>query len=103
MAHWKHVYSPMNGSNGKLDYHKRSLPKLSFGVELEFALATIPYRRTDPDPEDGRQVYGITQREDRALAKELPADRARRAQVLVPCESQTAMVSPESSISTDGS
>jgi hypothetical protein len=70
----------MNGSNGKLDYHKRSLPKLSFGVELEFALATIPYRRTDPDPEDGRQVYGITQREDRALAKELPADRARRAQ-----------------------
>ncbi|RDW65265.1 hypothetical protein BP5796_09957 [Coleophoma crateriformis] len=31
--------------------------RLTFGIELEFALATVPIGKPDPHPEDPRQVY----------------------------------------------
>jgi hypothetical protein len=58
---------------------KDPLPKLSLGIELEFALATHTSGWPDPDP-DRRQVYWITQREDSAPGQGKAVDRARNAQ-----------------------
>lgn len=36
------------------------MKSLTFGVELEFCLATLPEGARDPEPFDSRQVYGIS-------------------------------------------
>jgi len=36
-------------------------PELTLRVEIEFAIATLPDDVKDPEPEDSRQVYGITE------------------------------------------
>jgi len=59
---WEHVWSPM-GTDNDPDFDKNPKPNFSFGVEIEFAIATLPFKKEDPDP-DGRTVYGVSERED---------------------------------------
>jgi hypothetical protein len=61
MSPWQYVYSPLDdGEYDKPGSYRRTFPKLSFGVELEFSLATLSRDREDPEP-DGRQVHGIAE------------------------------------------
>ncbi|KAE9376847.1 hypothetical protein N431DRAFT_332239 [Stipitochalara longipes BDJ] len=69
MSKWKSVFSPLDGTNGKLDREPAQFRVLSLGVELEFSLATIPYNVKDPEL-DGREVYGIMEEERKPNAPE---------------------------------
>ncbi|KAI9642125.1 hypothetical protein NHQ30_008926 [Ciborinia camelliae] len=45
-----------------LDFELREVEwdeRLGFGIEFEFALATLPLGTEDPQPEEGRQIYSI--------------------------------------------
>lgn len=59
MSPWQYVYSPLDDENGKLDCKLGEFPKLSFGIELEFSLAALPFDVEDLEVPDGRKVYGI--------------------------------------------
>jgi hypothetical protein len=61
MSPWQYAFSPLDGGEDeKPGSYPRNFPRLSFGVELEFSLATLSRDREDPEP-DGRQVYGIAE------------------------------------------
>jgi len=47
-----------------------SLPRLTFGVEFEFLLATLESEDEDPHENDPRQVYGITGPEARSSSSD---------------------------------
>jgi Putative amidoligase enzyme len=63
MSPWQYIYSPLDDGNGKLDCKPGEFPKLSFGVELEFSLAALPFDVKDREAPDGREVYGIIEEE----------------------------------------
>ncbi len=50
------TFSPLDGEDGKLDYNPEAISHIgtTFGVEIEFALATLyeDQKEKDPDPEE---------------------------------------------------
>lgn len=55
------TFSPLDGDDGNPDYSASASSHVgtTFGVEIEFAVATLREDEEDPHPDDTRQVYGI--------------------------------------------
>ncbi|KAG4439995.1 hypothetical protein IFR05_004509 [Cadophora sp. M221] len=63
MSSYSETSSPKDGPHATSN--NETIPKsaFTFGVEFEFAIACLPGGFEDPNPEDGRQVYGISERD----------------------------------------
>ncbi|KAI9051128.1 hypothetical protein LZ554_005230 [Drepanopeziza brunnea f. sp. 'monogermtubi'] len=76
--------SPKDGADGKPDFNNQERPNLTFGIEFEFALATLPPRYEDPDPKDRRQVRDLSHPPFKVDRSEAPSKCLYRTEVQTP-------------------